>query len=80
MKLFYTEHDFFLSYALNFYCFVKSKLKLAPSFTLLLHENNFPVESEFGNASFFDKSFQKVLDYKNKNFKLVNKSCLEIQI
>ena len=67
--------------AKKFYRFVKSKLKLAPSFPLLHDENNFPTISEFDNASVFNKSFQKVVnkDYQDKNFKLVNKNCLEMQ-
>ena len=67
--------------AKKFYCFVKSKLKIAPSFPLLHDENNIPIISEFDKASFFNKSFQKVFnkDYEDKNFKLVNKNCLEMQ-
>ena len=47
--------------AKKFYCFVKSMLKIASSFPLLHDENNIPIISEFDKASFFNKSFQKVL-------------------
>ena len=84
VKMFNIEHEKVFSQnpnAKKFYCFVKSKLKLTTSFTLLLNENNFPIISEFDKASSFNKSFQKVFikDYEDKNFKLVDKYCLEMQ-
>ena len=45
VKLFNIEHEksfFQNTNAKKFYCFVKSKLKLALSFILLHDENNFP--------------------------------------
>ena len=65
----------------KFYSFVKSKLNLAPTFPLLLNENNLPLTSDFDKASCFNKSFQKVFskDYEDENFKLVDKNCPEMQ-
>ena len=64
----------------NFYFFVKSKLNIAPSFPLLLNENNLPLASDFDKASFFNKSFQKVFskDYEDEHFKLIDKNCPEM--
>ena len=44
-------------------------------------ENNLPIVSEFDKASFVNKAFQKVFvkDDRYKNFKLINKECLEMQ-
>ena len=53
----------------KFYCFIKSKFKLAPYFSLLFDENNYPIVSKFGKASIINKSlkklFNKVYDIKN---------------
>ena len=58
----------------KFYSFVKSKLKLAPSFPLLLIENSLPLFSDFDKASWFNKSFQKVFskDYEDEYFRLID--------
>ena len=84
VKSFDIQHE--KSFCLNtnskkFYSFVKSKLNLSPSFPLLLNENNLPLTSDFDKASCFNKSFQKVFSkvYEDKHFKLIDKSCPEMQ-
>ena len=84
VKMFNIEHEKSFCQNTNskkFYTFVKSKLKLTPSIPVLLNENNFPIVSEFDKASFFNRSFQKVFikDCDDKNFKLVQKKCLEMK-
>ena len=52
----------------KFCSFVKSKIKLAPSFSLLLY--HLPLTSDSDKAFCFNKSFQKVFskDYEDEHF------------